>query len=64
VALSEAGDLVLVEATPDAYHEIARTSAFKDKCWSTPAFADGKIYVRSISQGLCFDVSEKGASSY
>ncbi len=58
VALSEAGDLVLVEATPDAYHEIARTSAFKDKCWSTPAYADGKIYLRSISQGLCFDLSQ------
>ncbi len=59
VALTDYGDLVIVEATPDAYHEIARTKAFHDKCWTTPAFADGKIYVRSISQGICFDVSEK-----
>ena len=59
VALAEDGNLVIVEATPDAYKEIARTKAFQDKCWSTPAFADGKIYVRSISQGICFDVSEK-----
>ena len=49
VALAEDGNLVIVEATPDAYKEIARTKAFQDKCWSTPAFADGKIYVRSIS---------------
>ena len=59
VALAEDGNLVIVEATPDAYKEIARTKAFHDKCWTTPAFADGKIYVRSISQGICFDVSEK-----
>ena len=59
VALAEDGNLVIVAAAPDAYKEIARTRAFHDKCWSTPAFADGKIYVRSISQGICFDVSEK-----
>ena len=59
VALAEDGNLVIIEATPEAYKEIARTKAFQDKCWTTPAFADGKIYVRSISQGICFDVSEK-----
>ena len=58
VALAEDGNLVIIEATPAAYKEIARTKAFEDKCWSTPAFADGKIYVRSISQGICFDVSK------
>jgi outer membrane protein assembly factor BamB len=58
VALAEDGNLVIVEATPEAYKEIARTKTFQDKCWTTPAFADGKIYVRSISQGVCFDVSE------
>jgi outer membrane protein assembly factor BamB len=59
VALAEDGNLVIVEATPDSYKEICRTRAFQDKCWTTPAFADGKIYVRSISEGICFDVSEK-----
>ncbi|MEI8371380.1 MAG: PQQ-binding-like beta-propeller repeat protein [Planctomycetota bacterium] len=59
VALAEDGNLVIIEATPAAYQEIARTKAFEDKCWTTPAFADGKIYVRSISQGTCYDVSEK-----
>ena len=57
VALAENGNLVVIEATPTAYKEIARTRAFTDKCWTTPAFADGKIYVRSISHSTCFDVS-------
>ena len=57
VALAEDGNLVIVAATPVGYQEVARTKVFNDKCWSTPAFANGKIYVRSISQGVCFDVS-------
>jgi outer membrane protein assembly factor BamB len=59
VALAEDGNLVIVAASPSGYKEIARTKVFDDKCWTTPAFADGKIYVRSISEGVCFDVSEK-----
>jgi outer membrane protein assembly factor BamB len=59
VALADDGNLVIIEAVPAAYKEIARTKAFQDTCWSTPAFADGKIYVRSTRQGICFDVSEK-----
>ncbi|MGA2259142.1 MAG: PQQ-binding-like beta-propeller repeat protein, partial [Thermoguttaceae bacterium] len=59
VALAEDGNLVIVEATPAAYKEVARTKALHETCWSTPAFADGKIYVRSIREGACFDVSEK-----
>ena len=50
---------MIVEATPEAYKEIARTRAFNDKCWTTPAFSDGRIFVRSISEGACFDVSGK-----
>ncbi len=59
VALAEDGNLVTVEATPEAYKEVARTRAFTDKCWSTPAFSDGRIFVRSISEGACFDASGK-----
>jgi outer membrane protein assembly factor BamB len=59
VALAEDGNLVIVEAKPDAYEEVARTKPFQDKCWTTPAYADGKVFVRSISEGACFDVSDK-----
>jgi outer membrane protein assembly factor BamB len=59
VALAEDGNLVIVEATPAGYKEVCRTKAFNDKCWTTPAFADGKIYVRSISEGICYDVGQK-----
>lgn len=51
VALSDAGELVLVDAKPDAYTEISRADVLDGKCWSTPALADGRIYVRSTKEG-------------
>ncbi len=53
LALTDYGDLVVVEATPTAYKELARTKAVEGKCWSTPSLSDGMIYVRSTTQGKC-----------
>ena len=58
LALTDEGELVVVEATPDAYKDICRTQAVKGKCWSTPALSDGRIYVRSCEEGVCLDVSK------
>ena len=58
VALSDAGEVVLVEATPDAYRELARAEVLTGKCWSSPAFADGQVYVRSTREGVRLDLTE------
>ncbi|MCB1063333.1 MAG: PQQ-like beta-propeller repeat protein [Verrucomicrobiae bacterium] len=58
VALSDAGEIVLVDAKSDAYTEISRADVLDGKCWSTPALADGKIYVRSTIEGGAFDLSK------
>lgn len=47
VILSERGELVIAEATPSAFTEVSRTQALSFKCWSSPAIADGRIYVRN-----------------
>jgi len=57
LALSDKGDLAVVQATPTAYKELARTKAVNGKCWSTPALANGRIYVRSTKEGVCLDVN-------
>jgi len=57
IALSDAGELVLVKASPEAYQEVARTKALEGKCWSTPALSNGRLYVRSTKEGACFDLS-------
>jgi outer membrane protein assembly factor BamB len=57
LALADDGQLVVVEATPTAYKELARTKAVTGKCWSTPALSNGRLYVRSTKEGACLDVT-------
>jgi outer membrane protein assembly factor BamB len=57
VALSDAGDVVLVEANPEAYAEIARAEVLTGKCWSSPAFVDGQLYLRSTDVAVRLDLS-------
>ncbi len=57
VALSDAGEVVLVEANPVEYEEQARARVLDGKCWSTPAFADGSLFVRSTTEGVRLDLA-------
>lgn len=57
VALSDDGQVVVVEAKPDAYKEIGRTKAVAGKCWSYPALSNGRLYVRSTREGACLDLA-------
>jgi outer membrane protein assembly factor BamB len=56
MVLSDAGEVAIVQATPDAYRELARAKVIEGKCWSTPAFANGQLYVRSTKEAACIDV--------
>ena len=56
LALTDYGKLLLVAGTPLGYRQLAASPAVTGKCWSTPAFANGRIYVRSTKQGAAFDV--------
>jgi outer membrane protein assembly factor BamB len=56
VALSDAGELVLIAADPKAYKEISRTKVIEGKCWSTPVISDGRIYARSTKEGVCIEL--------
>jgi len=63
VVITEMGDLVLVKPDPSAYTELGRFQAIPDyfgdtnKCWNSPAIADGRVYVRSTSFLACYDLS-------
>src|SRR5208283_4669583 len=59
VVLSDAGELVLVKATPDAYTELARGKVLAGKCWNSVAVSNGRIYARSTKEGVSLDVSGK-----
>jgi len=55
--LADDGRLAVVEAAPDAFKEVASVKAVGGKCWTTPAFSDGRIYVRSTTEGVCLEAS-------
>lgn len=57
LALSDDGQLVVIEASPKAYNELGRVKAVGGKCWSTPILSGGRIYARSTKEGVCIDVS-------
>ncbi len=59
VVLSDAGDLVLVKATPTAYTEVARSHVLAGKCWNSVAISNGHVYARSTKEGVCLDLSPK-----
>jgi outer membrane protein assembly factor BamB len=63
LALSERGDLVLIQPNPNAYTEVARAAIFPgydpdgNKCWNVPAVCDGRIYARSTASAVCLDIA-------
>jgi len=65
LALTEDGQMILVDPNPSAYTEVARFQAFHfdesvpGKCWNSPAFSNGRIYARSTSGAVCLETSIK-----
>jgi outer membrane protein assembly factor BamB len=55
--LEDSGDLVLVEPSPKAYRELAR-SRVCGATWAHPALADGKLYLRDDKEVICLQLGE------
>jgi outer membrane protein assembly factor BamB len=53
VVLSDTGEVAIVAANPSEYTEITKADVLDGKCWSTPAYSDGKLYIRSTVEGAC-----------
>jgi outer membrane protein assembly factor BamB len=52
IILSERGELVIAEASPEGYKEISRNQILSGKCWTMPALANGRIYARNAAGNL------------
>ena len=60
VILDEEGDLVIAEATPREYRELARATVLSGRCWAMPVLANGRIYVRNNKGKMaCVDIRRK-----
>jgi hypothetical protein len=59
IILTEAGDLVLVEATPIAFREKARAAVLTAPCRAPLALANGRLYLRDDKKLICLDLNKK-----
>ncbi len=55
----ESGSLTLIEAAPTEYRERATCRVSQTRCWTPPALADGRLYIRDDAQIMCFDLRKK-----
>jgi len=56
------GPLVLVEASPKGYKELARAQPLGGKCWTMPVVSGGRIFARNTKEGVCLDVAPQIAT--
>ena len=50
LALTDAGEIVAFQASPDAYKELGRFKAIGGKCWTAPVLSNGRVFVRSTKE--------------
>ena len=60
IVLGEDGNLALVQATPEAYREVAQTQILSGRCWTAPTLSDGKLYLRNHQEIVCLDLRDRG----
>ncbi|HEY4311832.1 MAG TPA: PQQ-binding-like beta-propeller repeat protein [Pirellulales bacterium] len=56
IVLSEKGELALVEATHEAFHELGRIQALEGKTWNNPVLVRGRALVRNHLEMACYEL--------
>ena len=59
LVVSEAGDIVLVDADPHQHREVARFNAIEGKTWNHPVIARGRLLVRNAEEAACFELQTR-----
>jgi len=56
IALSDKGEVVVVEANPEKYVELKRDDVLDGKVWSYPVLAYDRLFARSTKEGVCLEI--------
>lgn len=57
IVLGDLGDLVLAEASPAGYRELARAKVFEERSWTAPSLVGSRLYLRSQTELISFDLA-------
>jgi len=60
IVLGERGKLAVVEASEEGYNEIASAQVLRERCWTPPTLSDGRLFVRTETQIMSFDLGAEG----
>lgn len=61
---NDKGELVLARLNPERYEELGRVRVFQGEiCWTAPALADGRLFLRSPTRLACLLVGKSAQSS-
>ena len=58
--LTEGGELVLVEPSPERLKEVERFPVFRSKTWNPPALAGDYLILRNDRESACFQLKRAG----
>jgi outer membrane protein assembly factor BamB len=54
VVLSDQGKIIIVEANPESYQEIASFQTLAGKAWTAPSYSGGHLFIRNLSKVACY----------
>jgi len=53
---AESGEVAIVDAKPDGFHELGRIEALTSRTWNNPAFAAPYLLVRNDREAVCYEM--------
>lgn len=53
---AESGDVALVDASPEAFRELARMPALTDRTWNLPVLAGTRLLLRNDREAVCYEL--------
>ena len=54
---AETGELILLNASPDEFEELARVEIFEGKTWNHPVLVGNRLYLRNAEEAACYELS-------
>jgi outer membrane protein assembly factor BamB len=56
IVQADTGEVVLVEATPEKFHELGRCPMIEGKTWNNPALSGRRLLVRNDQWAACYEL--------